>query len=155
MRKGDRIFGLICLGLSFWLILEALRYDYRTEFTPGPGFAPFWLGVTLGLFSLFLIFNSYKRKGKEEDEKRILPERKSLQRIGLILLLLAGFVVLFMPLGFLLSTCALVFLLLYLLESYSLFKSIFYAILFSGFAFLIFQYWMEVELPRGWFGLGF
>lgn len=155
MRKGDRIFGLICLGLSFWLILEASRYDYRTEFTPGPGFAPLWLGVIMGLFSLYLIVNSYRRKGKKDDEKRILPERKSLRRIGLILLLLAGYVVLFMSLGFLLSTCALVILLLYLLESYSLFRSFFYGILFSGFAFLIFQYWMEVELPRGWLGLGF
>src|SRR5512136_3346230 len=155
MRKGDRMFGLICLGLSFWLILEALRYDYTTEFTPGPGFAPLWLGVIMGLFSLYLIYESYKQKGKKEGEKRILPERKSLQRIALILLLLAGYVVLFMSLGFLLSTFALVFLLLYLLESYGFFKSLFYGILFSGFAFLIFQYWMEVELPRGWLGLGF
>ena len=155
MKKGDRVFGLICLGISIWLLIEASRFDYLTEFTPGPGFAPFWLGVILGLFSLYLILDASMRKGRKGDEKRILPERKSMQRIGLILLILTAFTALLMPLGFLLSTWALVLILLYLLEGYSLSKSIFYSVMFGGFAFLVFQYWMEVELPKSWLGLGF
>jgi putative tricarboxylic transport membrane protein len=155
MRKGDRAFGLICLAVSIWLLIEASRFDYLTEFTPGPGFALFWLGIILGLFSLYMIFNASRRKGGKEDDKRILPERKSLQRIGLIFLILTAFTVLLMPLGFLLSTWALVFALLYLLEGYSISKSIFYSILFSGISFLIFQYWMETELPKGLLGFGF
>jgi putative tricarboxylic transport membrane protein len=155
MKKGDRVFGLVCLGVSIWLLIEASRFDYLTEFTPGPGFAPFWVGVILGLFSLYLILNASRRKGGKEDEKRILPERKSLQRIGLIFLILTAFSILLMPLGFLLSTWALIFALLYLLEGYALFKSIFYSLLFSGISFLIFQYWMETELPKGLLGLGF
>lgn len=155
MKIGDRIFGMICLGLSFWLIIEALRYDYMTKFTPGPGFAPFWVGVLLGLFSLYLVIDSYMRKIGEKDEKRVLPERSSLQRIGLIILILVGYTIVLLPIGFLLSTLALVFLLLYFLEKYSIGKSLLYSAMFGGGSFLLFQYWMEVELPKCWLGLGF
>lgn len=155
MKIGDRVFGMICLGLSFWLIIEALRYDYMTKFTPGPGFAPFWVGVLLGLFSLYLIVDSYVRKNGENDDKSILPKRSSLQRIGLIILILIGYTIVLMPFGFLLSTLALVFLLLYFLEKYSIVKSFLYSAMFGGGCFLLFQYWMEVELPKCWLGLGF
>ena len=155
MRIGDRVFGMICLGLSLWLIIEALRYDYRTRFTPGPGFAPFWVGVLLGLFSVYLIIDSYLRKMKEKDEKPVLPGRSSLQRIGMIILILVGYTIVLMPVGFLLSTLTLTFLLLYFLEKYSIAKSLLYSILFSGAAFFLFQYWMEVDLPKSWLGLGF
>jgi len=155
MKKGDRVFGMICLGLSFWLIIEALRFDYMTMFTPGPGFAPLWVGILLGLFSLYLIVNSYVRKIGEKDEKPVLPERSSLQRIGLIMLTLVGYTIVLMPIGFLLSTLALVFVLLFFLEEYSVGKSLLYSALFGGGAFLLFQYWMEVDLPQCWLGLGF
>jgi putative tricarboxylic transport membrane protein len=155
MRIGDRVFGMICLVLSIWLIMEALRYDYMTKFTPGPGFAPFWVGVLLGLFSLYLIVDSYRRKIGEKDAKSALPEKKSLQRIGLIILILVSYTIVLMPIGFLLSTLALVFLLLYFLEKYSIGKSLSYSALFGGGAFLLFQYWLEVDLPKCWLGLGF
>ena len=155
MKKGDRIFGLISLGLSVWLILEASRYDYLTEFTPGPGFAPLWLGVILGLFSIFLIYHSSTGRWKKGDDQPVLPERSSLMRVGFIVLILAGITILLVPLGFLMVTWAAVFVLLYFLEGYRVLKSVFYGSLFSGFSFLIFRYWMEVDLPKGWLGLGF
>ena len=92
---------------------------------------------------------------KEKDEKPVLPERSSLQRIGLIILILVGYTIVLMPVGFLLSTLALVFLLLYFLEKYSIGKSLLYSAMFGGGAFLLFQYWMEVDLPKSWLGLGF
>lgn len=155
MKRGDRVFGLICLGLSLWLITEALRYDYTTKYTPGPGFAPFWIGVLLGLFSLYLIVDSFLRKGGGTDEERVLPERSSLQRILLIILTVVVYTGVLMPLGFLLSTAALIFILLYFLEKYTIFKSLLYSVLIGGGTFFLFSYWMEVELPKGWPGLGF
>ena len=155
MKIGNRVFGLICLGLSVWLIAEAMRFEYMLKFTPGPGFAPMWVGILLGAFSLYLIVDSFlwTRRGKEDP--RVLPERKSLQRIGLIILILAVYTIVLLPAGFLLSTLALVFVLLYFLEEFSPGKSLLYSALFGGGAFLLFQYWMDVDLPKSWLGLGF
>jgi putative tricarboxylic transport membrane protein len=152
MKVGDRVFGLISLGLSVWLIIEAGRYDYLTEFTPGPGFAPLWVGIILGLFSLFLIYQSLSRKGSKEDDIPILPGRSSLVRVGYIVLILAVFTALMMSLGFLLAAWGFVFFLLYFLEDYSILKSVSYSMLFSALSFFVFRYWMEVDLPKGWLG---
>ncbi len=155
MKIGNRVFGLICLGLSIWLILEAMRFEYMLKFTPGPGFAPFWVGLLLGLFSLYLIVDSFLWKRRGREEAHVLPERSALQRIGLIILILVAYTIFLLPVGFLLSTFALVFVLLYFLEEYSIGKSMLYSVMFGGGAFLLFQYWMDVDLPRSWLGLGF
>jgi hypothetical protein len=154
-KKSDAVFGFISLGLSFWIIAEASRYDYMTEFATGPGFMPLWIGVVLGLFSLSLIYDGFKRNAgaaAERDKEIGLPDRKALARVGLILLMIAGLAFFMMYVGFALAVALFVFLVLFFLEGYSMMKSILYGIAFSALIFLIFQYWLEVELPIGYFG---
>jgi putative tricarboxylic transport membrane protein len=152
MKRGDRIFALISLGLSFWLIIESFKFDYMTTYTPGPGFHPFWLGVCLGLLSLFLIFDTFRRKDRKGDQEKRLPGKKSLLRVALILLFTAGFALSMTTLGFVLTVTVFVFVILFVLERYTLFRSIFYGIIMSGAVFLIFRYWLDVDLPKGWLG---
>ena len=153
MKRGDRIFALIGLGLSLWLILESFKFDFMTTYTPGPGFHPFWLGVCLGLLSLFLLASTFWRKGAKGDEKKRMPGRKAILRVGLILLFTAGFALSMAGLGFVLTVAVFVFLLLFLMEHYTLFKSILYGIIMSGVVFVIFRFWLNVDLPKGWLGL--
>jgi hypothetical protein len=153
VKRGDRVFAVIGLGLSLWLILESLKFDYKTTYTPGPGFHPFWLGVCLGVLSLLLLFNTFTRKGRKEDIETRLPKKKSLLRVGLILLLTAGFALSMTRLGFVLTVTVFVFLILFVLERYTLIKSIFYSIIMSGAVLLVFRYWLNVDLPKGLLGL--
>ena len=152
MSKGDRGFGFLCLGLSFWLIIEANKFDYMMRYTPGPGFLPFWLGISLGTLSLYLIVNPFFQKDREEPKPQILPGWKTLLRVGLILLVFSGFILLMTTLGFALTAFVSVALILFLLEAYGMVRSIIYGILYTGLGFLIFRYWMGVDLPRGWVG---
>ena len=153
MKKGDRIFAIIGLGLSLWMILESLKYDYLTTYTPGPGFHPFWLGICLALLSLVLLFNTFLRRRSKEDKKSRLPGKKSLLRVGLILLFTAGFALFMTRLGFVLTVAVFVFLILFVLERYSLLKSLLYGILMSGAVLLIFRVWLDVDIPKGLLGL--
>jgi putative tricarboxylic transport membrane protein len=152
MKKGDRIFAIIGLGLSLWMILESLKYDYLTTYTPGPGFHPFWLGVCLALLSLALLFNTFMRKKSKGDESGRLPGKKSLLRVGLILLFTGGFALSMTLLGFVPTVTLFVFVILFVLERYTLFKSILYGILMSGAVLLIFRVWLDVDLPKGLLG---
>ncbi len=152
MKKADRIFALIGLGLSAWLIAESLKYDYMTTYTPGPGFHPFWLGICLGLLSLFLIFGTFRRKDEEEEKKSYLPGKKALVRVGLILIITAGMAVGMTRLGFVLSTFVFIALILLVLEKFNIVKSVFYSALLSGAIFLLFRSWLNVDLPQGWLG---
>ena len=153
MKRGDRVFAFVGLGLSFWLIVESFKYDYLTTYTPGPGFHPFWLGVCLGMLSLLLLYSTFKRKDRKEDRQTQLPKKKALLRVGLILLFTLGFALSMTRLGIVLTVAAFVFVILFLLERYSLFKSFLYALIMSGAVLLIFRYWLETDLPKGWLGL--
>lgn len=152
MKKADRIFAIICLGLSGWLIQESFKYDYMTMYTPGPGFHPFWLGVCLGVLSLYLLYDTFRRREAKEDGQSYLPGKKGLIRVGLILLITAVLAFLMTRLGFVLSSFVFIVLALAILEKFKIVKSIFYGAVMSGAIFLIFRYWLEVDLPKGWLG---
>ena len=153
MKKGDRVFSIFGMGLSVWLILEALQFDYLSEFGPGPGFEPFWLGIFLAALSIFLFISTFRRRGDKEYEEPCLPGWKSLGRVGLIMLLIAGFALGFNTLGLLLTVFLFVALILFILEGVSIPKSIFYGIMFSGGVFLIFDFWMDINFPKGFLGI--
>ena len=153
MKKGDIIFSIIGMGLSLWLILESQKFAYASKFGIGPGFFPFWLGIVLAAFSLFRFIISLKEKYDAEDCKPRLPDWRSLRRLGLIMLIMAGFALSMKSLGFILTVFFFVSVILFVLEGDSALKSIFYGVMFSVAVFLIFRYWLEVDLPRGLLGI--
>jgi len=153
MRKGDRVFAVFCMGLSIWLILEARQFDYLSEFGPGPGFEPFWLGIFLAILSVSLLVSTFRKPFEAEYEKSRLPGWKSLGRVGLILLIIAGFALCLNTFGLILTVFLFVAIILYTLEGIGILKSMFYGIVFSGSVFLIFSYWMGINFPKGFLGI--
>jgi putative tricarboxylic transport membrane protein len=153
MKKGDITFSVISMGLSLWLILESQKFAYASKFGIGPGFFPFWLGIVLAGFSLFKFVASLTEKYDAEDLKRRLPRLGSLGRLGLIMLIMAGFALVMNGLGFILTVFLFVSIILFVLEGDSVLKSVFYGVMFSAAVFLIFRYWLEVDLPRGLMGI--
>lgn len=153
MKKGDITFSLIGMGLSLWLLLESQKFAYASKFGIGPGFFPFWLGIVLAAFSLFRFVVSLRQKYDAEDRGPRLPGLRSLGRIALIMLIMAGFALVMKGLGFILTVFLFVSIILAVLEGDSLLKSIVYGVMFSAAIFLIFRYWLEVDLPRGLLGI--
>ena len=68
MNKANRVFSVICLGISLWLILESSKYNYVVRYTPGPGFFPFWVGIVLALFSTALLSRNIPEKSREKAD---------------------------------------------------------------------------------------
>ncbi len=153
MNNGNRVFAVICLGVSLWLILESSNYNYIVKYTPGPGFFPFWLGVVLSLFSTALLVETFiKKRGKDLNGPRHLPERQALYRVGEITLLTAGFALVMTSLGFVLTVICFVAVILYFLERTTLVRSLLTGLIMSSCVYLIFEYWMEINLPAGFLG---
>ncbi|MBA4421930.1 MAG: hypothetical protein C0390_02370 [Syntrophus sp. (in: bacteria)] len=153
MRKADRIFGVIGLGLSLWFYLESRKFHYMTDFTPGPGFMPFWVGVILAILSSYLLYDTFRRDPSEEDAKSVLPSRHSLYRVGFIFLMLFGILVIMPLLGFPITVFLFVALILLSLERYSILKSIGYGIAYAAVTWLIFEYFMQMGFPKGFLGI--
>jgi putative tricarboxylic transport membrane protein len=153
MKKADRIFGVIGLGLALWCYLESTRLTYMTEFTPGPGFMPFWVGVILALLSVYLIVNTFKRKPGKKDDAKLLPEKHALIRVGAIMLLLFGVKFSMNILGFPLTLALFTTVILLLLEKYNILKSVGYGIAYSAVTWFIFEYVLSMGFPKGFLGI--
>ena len=153
MRKADRIFGMIGLGLSLWFFLESRKFDYMTQFTPGPGFMPFWVGVALALLSFYLIADSFLRKSGKKDDAKLLPEKHALYRVGAIMLMLFGVTFSMRFLGFPLTLALFTTVILLFLEHYSILKSAGYGIAYSAVTWFIFQYILSMGFPKGFLGI--
>lgn len=153
MIKADRIFGVIGLLLSLWSFLESRRWDYMAEYSPGPGFFPFWLGITLAIISCYLLYETFRRKPSEEDRKSVLPRKQALYRVGSIMLVFTGVVVFMGTLGFTVAITLFVGTILYALEKYSIYKSVGYAIAYSATVWFVFTYLMEMTFPVGFLGI--
>lgn len=153
MRKADRIFGVIGLGLSLWCYLESRKFHYMTDFTPGPGFMPFWVGVVLALLSCYLIVDSFARKSGKKDEAKILPEKHALYRVGGIMLMLFGVKFTMNILGFPLTIALFVAAILLILEHYSIVKSVGYGIAYAAVTWFVFQYILSMGFPKGILGI--
>lgn len=153
MRRADRIFGVIGLGLSLWCYLESRKFNYLTDFTPGPGFLPFWVGVILATLSCYLLVDTFRRKPTEEDEKSILPARHALYRVGFIFLMLFGVWIIMPVLGYPMTVALFVATILKFLERYSILKSIGYGIAYAVVTWIIFEYFMQMGFPTGYLGI--
>jgi putative tricarboxylic transport membrane protein len=153
MRKADRIYGVIGLGLSLWCYLESTKFTYMTQFTPGPGFMPFWVGVVLAVLSCYLIIDSFVRKGGKKDNAKLLPEKHALYRVGIIMLMLFGVKFSMNLLGFPLTLALFTTAILLFLEHYSVLKSVGYGIAYSAVTWFVFQYILSMGFPKGFLGI--
>ena len=153
MKRADRIFGIISLGLSLWCYLESTKFDYMTEFTPGPGFMPFWVGVVLAVLSCYLIFDSYRRKPGPEDDKKILPEKHALVRVSIIMCMLFAVKFAMNILGFPLTLVLFTTAVLFFLEKYSVLKSVGFGIAYAAVTWFIFEYILTMGFPKGFLGI--
>jgi putative tricarboxylic transport membrane protein len=153
MKKADRIFGVIGLGLALWSYLESTRLTYMTEFTPGPGFFPFWVGVALALLSVFLLFDTFKRKPGPKDDATVLPPKHMLYRVGFIMLMLIVVRYAMNFFGFPLTLALFTIAILLILEHYSILKSVGYGIAYAGVTWFIFEYFLSMGFPKGILGI--
>ena len=153
MRKADRIYGVIGLGLSLWCYLESTKFTYMTQFTPGPGFMPFWVGVVLAFLSCYLIVDSFVRKAGKKDDAKLLPEKHMIYRVGAIILMLFGVRFSMNILGFPLTLALFTTAILLLLEHYSVLKSVGYGIAYAAVTWFVFQYILSMGFPKGFLGI--
>lgn len=153
MRKADRIFGVIGLGLSLWCYLESTRLTYMAEFTPGPGFMPFWVGVILAILSCFLLFDTFRRKATDKDNKSVLPAKHALIRVGILIAMLFGVKFSMTTLGFPLTLVLFTTAILSILERYSIIRSVGYGIAYAAVTWFVFEYILTMGFPKGFLGI--
>ena len=140
------------IGLLF--CLGSTEYgDIRSGF-PSAGFFPFMGGVILVSLSMMLMIRSGVRKEMEQGKIiKFFPQKDSLKRLVIMLFVLFMYSISLVYLGFLITTFLFMILLLKFLEPQRWTTTLMIALLTSISAYLLFEIFLKVQLPKGVFGI--
>ncbi len=142
---SDRLLGVVCLVLAGWYTVEARTFD-GTGFGSGPvgpKTLPTGLGVLFALLALYLI-------AKPDGEPR-WPTRQALWQIGLVIAASYAYGQVLQPVGFIFASAAIIVIIGLLFQA-RLQLLLPLSILFPVVLAFIFNNWLELRLPVGWWG---
>jgi putative tricarboxylic transport membrane protein len=151
MRDPDQSSSLFWLVIGIGIVLCSLKYGFGSLHEPGPGFITFFAGAILIILSLSLFFSSF-RDQKARTRLQTLWAGLDPGKVLYVILLLVAYTFLLKPIGFLISTFFLLFLLFRVKGTYRL-KSIFLmSLLVTVGSYIIFEIWLKAQLPKGVLG---
>jgi putative tricarboxylic transport membrane protein len=143
----DLTSALFWLAIAAFVCLEGFtNLKLGNLRSPGPGFFPFWGGLLLGTLSLILLARSLKIR--ERLGSAAIPWPALLLVLGALL----GYLLFLETLGFVTVTF-LFLLLLFRFGKTGWIKSGGWAVITTTVAYVLFRFWLQVQLPRGPLGL--
>jgi len=151
MKNPDQYSGIFWILLGGAITVSSFFYGVGSFSTPGPGFITFGAGAILTALSLVLFISSARSKGTGQTLRSLWEGRKT-GKAFYIVGLMAAYMLLVTPLGFLISTFFLLILLFRVQASYPLKTVIFLSAASTIASMVVFDVWLGVQLPRGFMG---
>jgi len=103
MWIADLLGGIVVLLLGVALVFFSRQLSYMSEYGPGPGFLPLWLGIGLVGCALFVILKNLKEHAKADPFFK--PRTKlAVKMLVIIIIAFLLFPVLGFPIGLALFT---------------------------------------------------
>jgi len=144
--------SLVWLGLAIIICIASLRLSLGNFQNPGPGFFPFIAGSVLGILAAVVFFQARRAASSTQEAKRPLwTNQGGMKKIVLMTLSLLAYTVGMEYLGFVISTFIFLVLILRIIERQRWGLVILESVLASGLSYLIFEIWLQAQLPRGIF----
>jgi len=148
MRNTDRSSGLFWLAVGIGIAISSLKYGLGTLQEPGPGFITFFAGTVLIFLSLFLFFSSFQAKKDQSGFRSLWADLNPL-KVLYVMVLLVAYTFSVKPIGFLISTFLLLFLLFRVKGTYRLKTVLLMSLLVTMGSYIIFEIWLKAQLPKG------
>jgi putative tricarboxylic transport membrane protein len=148
MGKVDRISGVFWLFFGLFVCFESYRLGLGTLHKPGPGFLFFWTSIFLIIMSVVVLIRAWSSMKTEEPGALIFGKEKP-RKIVLVLLSLFLYAIFMEMVGFIPITLLLFIYLLGIIEKKGWFYTIFVSVVVTVAAYLIFETWLQSQLPKG------
>lgn len=142
--------AVVILVISAVVVVGTFDLPYWSETTPGPAFAPRWVALAGVVIAVLLLLYTLTRKDHEPIE---WPHDESLRRVLFAGATLWLFLVLLPLLGFVVSGTLFMLSMLLLIQRRRIVPSLITTFVTVGGAYSIFGWWLEIDLPKGFFGL--
>lgn len=145
--KNDFVAGLCVGGFGIFVLYEASDLPYLSEYGPGPGLLPLWLGIGFVALGAFLAVNALINSGSAERVAWREVARPAAAWIGFVIA-----IGLLSRLGFTLSFVLLSLFLVLVMERRSILAAVNVAVSLALVFYLIFVFSLGVPLPLGPWG---
>lgn len=153
MKRYELGSAIFLFALGIFVCLEALTLDMGRIVKPGPGFFPFWLGVSLTIVSLALAITFHRKKIDSSDPSLTLWKGRKWEKVLFSLVALLLYALFLESLGYILATLFLLFFLFWAIEAQRWPVVILGSAAASLVTYVIFKLWLQVQLPVGIWGL--
>lgn len=142
---GERIINGFLLMLSIFYTICARGYSFGTPTAPKTGFLPQLVGYLAIVVSAYLFVLSLAGKGDSKDVRL----QCDFKRLGLLILSMALYILLFKPLGYLVSTVLLLVATMKIGKVKGCKVPIIVAVITAVFFYMVFKVFLSVPLPSG------
>ena len=149
MKKPNFWSSLFWLAFSSFICFGSMRLKIGTFHNPGTGFFPFLAGVVFAVLSLTLLIQSLVAG---ENVEGILGKVRW-KNIILVLICLVVYAVVLEKLGFMISTIFFIGVVLRVIEKKRWSLVVAVSVSATLVFWVIFQYWLQSQLPKGIFGI--
>ncbi|MBI5252408.1 MAG: tripartite tricarboxylate transporter TctB family protein [Desulfomonile tiedjei] len=146
----DRISGIAFLMVGVFFAVYARRVDIGTWNEPGPGFMPFWLGLTMCVMAVALLIGSFRRAGPVMPP--FFPKADSWKRVLATFAALGVYALILKHVGFTLTTFLFVTFLVKFIFPQTWTRALVVAFLASVCARFLFVDFLKTQLPKGYLG---
>ena len=150
-RRNDTVSSLFSLIVALGICLGSVRLSLGDLHHPGPGFFSFLAGAILAFLSLLLLLRSF-RKPEREVKTPLWQKPERMLKIAYVMIALILYAIGMNYVGFALSTLLFLGFTLRVIEPQK--WSVVFAVSILGaiVCYVVFQHWLEVQLPTGIFG---
>ena len=141
--------AIVLLAVGVLIAKGAWRYEFGSFDNPGAGFVPFFAGLAIGGFSAITLAQTLKRGWRPV---RDLWQDAYWRRPAAATIILIVYAAFLRDLGFFMATSLLMLYLFRVLQPSSWKETVVAALATTLGFYLVFQVWLEAQLPRGWLG---
>ena len=151
MGAAHLIGGIFILALGGMITYFSSQMTYMSEYGPGPGLLPFWIGIALGACALFTIIRDIARYGKGKKDEKFF-QAKTGQVVFIFVALVITFI-LVRPLGLALSLALFTGFTMRSTGRHGWVLCLLMAVVTAAAVRIIFGYLLDIPLPKGFMGI--
>ena len=149
MRKYDLISTSFWFLIGLFIVLYAPQFDLGSARMPGTGLMPFLAGIVMCVFAAIAFVQAW---GSPSVNTERIWHDIAYRKILTVLIVLIAYAAFFEWIGFIVCTFVMMYVLMNHVGSMKWFSSLFGALASALVAYLVFEIWLQAQLPKGILG---
>ena len=147
MPNSERAFATLLIGLGIAISVVSWGYGFGSARQPGPGLYPFFIGLAIAIFAVSLLANA-----SQIQVQAARTDAAQAKTLALMTLTFCAWILAMPLLGYVLVTLLVTYAFCKIMNLEGWIKPLALSLGTALFIYLLFDYWLYIDLPRGILG---